>query len=736
MSSDYKLIPRPLLTGPLDVRTPLSEYPESSFRYRQNFIVKDDAGKLFRMAGFEKLLSRDSFYGNADFHDQLLPLQQYYKNKTPKPDGADDTTNFPNSTLCGSELFTRTQGRERITLQFEFTAQNGARKLIIGTQSRIALQNINTRNWRILADGMGGKTDSSLRTRFKAASLNDTVFFTNDADAPVYWNKNDTAQGCEMQSVKKVPDLVTIGLTKARVVISYKGMMLLMNVEMDGVRYGNRVVNSDENNPIGFDPATGDSITGYTTLPSSAGEKILGAMLLQDDLVVFTDKGNYLGQATGNPDAPLEFVKHYGSPDGIACLFYENTLVSDGSTIKYLGRDSLYSFSPYRRDPETVDWIHPCAGAIFNGVGDYAKINSDNCACHVAGYDSANGKMWFSWAEEGSNIPGKSLVLDTKLEFSSLTDVGFTAFCNFSPDYRQLLRDWLLQSCSCNISDMASLNLRFIKEAQPVGFCEVEPGNEGNDAIPPSRLSIYTDEEGETYGEVTEDWTLPTSDETSFCAMLNGQFASDLCGGCTTPPLFIGAYSGDWCLKQIGTAYSREVCTNPTDESTSPANNLAVQKYYSFTGEYEIVGYDSIIRSGPQNYGTLQFEKNISAILLEIEAEAQVEPCVVSFRVGSSYSARDPNVEDCGIIWSDPVNRFFQCPQTKTATQHKTDNTRDDEGLRFPFFVSAKYLYWEMKISSLSNQDSLTSTLTPGIGGAGSVGLLTTKVRQAGGGRQ
>ncbi len=692
----------------------ISDLPIGSYRFRENF-ASPDVRKLCRLPGFETLL-----FGNLDLHDQLLPLQTYFENKRPPVKGADDITKYPNSTKCLSQLLTRTQGRERITFGFEFESLGGAKKLIACTQSRIYLGNLNTGNYRILGDGFGGNYDAALNTRFSAAVLNDVAVFTNDFNEVVYWNLNGAASGCEMQSVRKVPSLLAIGVNSAAIAIEFGGTMLLMNVVMNGKRYGNRILSSDFGDATAFDPAQVDSITSLETLPNSSGETILAAAKLGDDqLIVYTDKGIYVGGETGNPDDPLEFVKHYTPESDNRCLKYKNTLVNTGVTHIYMGSDSIYVFTPYRRDPEMVTWIHNASGVIYEGIDGYPKINALNCACHVGGFDSNTKNVWFSWAATGSNVPSKSMIFNLDTEFASLVDVGFTCFFRYTPDYRPLFRDWLLENCSCAINELADLGMGFVKEGQPV--VELCTGSNPE--------SIWTNTVGTTYGVTTEDWTRGQADSTSLCALLDGKFLNDFCRQCAGTSLFIGAYSDDWCLKQIGTAYSRQVCTN-FDTSTGPGTDYENVNgvYYSFDGAYEYVGYNSVIRSTGNTFGSLQLEKSIDRIYLELTAEDQVSPCVVSMRVGASFTARDPNDPVCGIIWSKPVRKYFKCPLRKTIAEYIAQHLRPTVGTEFPIGKTGVYLYWELTIASLSDQSDLKSALVPGIGGSGCLGLLTTNV--------
>lgn len=63
---------------------------------------------------------------------------------------------------------------------------------------------------------------------------------------------------------------------------------------------------------------------------------------------------------------------------------------------------------------------------------------------------------------------------------------------------------------------------------------------------------------------VSEDYEQLASDEDSLCALLDGEIIDAGCRGCKGDTLFVAASSGDWCLKELGSVFYRELCANPT----------------------------------------------------------------------------------------------------------------------------------------------------------------------------
>ena len=111
-------------------------------------------------------------------------------------------------------------------------------------------------------------------------------------------------------------------------------------------------------------------------------------------------------------------------------------------------------------------------------------------------------------------------------------------------------------------------------------------------------LSIYTnDAKVITAGDETtetEDWEKATADEFSLCTLLDGATLDDYCRGCKPDNLVVAASSEDWCLKQLGDVFYREICLNP--EAVGETSEAGL---YGLGGELRAQPYDSIIRPAP-----------------------------------------------------------------------------------------------------------------------------------------
>ena len=418
------------LTGIKDSRSQPDEMPVGAFREVLNFWVSDER-RLCRRFGHQKLRSLEEDYNNSDLHDQLLSLQ-------------DDPS----------------VGRQPISLLYASLTAFGASTLIAGTESRLYSYNASTANWKLFAEGLGaGIDDGSLpKRRFYAAQVGDKVYFTNDYDAPFCWSIGSDA-------VEEIADMEEIGLTRAAGIWAWHNIAFYFNVEMDGKRYRNRIVWSDLNDGGSVDPSKVDSITGLVDLEDD--EEILGGTELGNIFLIFTTRRIYEVQVVAGIQT-FNFAKRYvpddnrsGSLEG--CLFYRNTLVSDGTKIYYLGEEGVYNYDLYSVGPERVEWIHKATKEMFDEIDDTA------CDSHVGHYDSTTKEIWFSYvvADTVGQLPSKTLAINTKYPHTSRIDHGYTAFCRYEPKVRASLREWFADNNICSMEELQDAGYGFEKEGLP-----------------------------------------------------------------------------------------------------------------------------------------------------------------------------------------------------------------------------------------------------------------------------
>lgn len=740
MPDIYKSVSLKPLNGVLDNRSMPEDTASGHVRHRLNF-QQNSAGRMGRAPGFEKFLSKLSGYNNEDLHDQMLAAQIYYADLDPAEDGADDVRDYPPGDVCATIRSLRAQLREHITLLYQAISTSGGRYWIVGTQSRLYELNVSIGAYRLLVDGLGGQTSDTLAVRFHVGQVKDTLVFTNDVDKLFSYTLGDEIAGCAMRATRSIPDLDLIKLSKARDIIGFKGHILLFNVVMDGGRLEHRYVWSDfmlgagslkelvpgsattgqKNDPnsyrasVSFDPAIADTIAGYGELPF--GHKLLRAIEFNGVIVAFTNRGIFNIDTTGAADRAFLHTRKYSHPDGAACLFYPNTLINCGDCLRYMGKDGIYRWDAFTIEPEREDWLHKGTGVMF------ASINAEACEAHCAGYGSRilEGReercIEFSYAEQGHDVPSHTLVVWPEQHFVSPGDYGMTAYGNCNPDARPSINDFLRQYCLCGIDDLSQ---EYIKSGLPTTNPECE-----------EITSIISDDTqevdiGDSEVAEVEDYDGAAS-ETSLCAALGDLKLDDVCLGCESETIFVGASSRDKCLKQIGTAFSREVCLN-SEVTLGALNGFA---YTNARGVYVYEGYYSKLIIGPHPLGAKDIEKNVRNVMLELEHVAEANRNVIALRVGYSYSPLDPNKEDCGVVWGNYLRKELKCPQSLTPAQYRAKNLRPDHGVEWSVFKTGRFLYFEFTIAGVRTPNDLKSDLVPCIGGESYFSSVVAEARKA-----
>jgi len=287
----------------------------------------------------------------------------------------------------------------------------------------------------------------------------------------------------------------------------------------------------------------------------------------------------------------------------------------------------------------------------------YDQVDSSCCDQVVAGFDPEAKEIWWSYPEQGSGCSNsRTLVYNVAADAADYVDHGFTSFANFIPDNRQTLGQWMTEFCG-------------------------------------------------------------GGDLNSLCESLGSRVVDDFCQECDTRKTFIGASSEDYCLKDIGTAFYREQCSNPSGEGSFNQDG----SYAPSPGSYDNEGYTSIAR-GVFPFGKSNREKVIRHILADVRAVPSVgESNYLRLRVGTSYGALDPNPggnldavgydsdtnlpaglrvsgDLCEVIWRNTQDKPLSCPETSTNTASLQGNVRPNLGIEWPVFEEGRFLFFELSI--------------------------------------
>lgn len=638
------------VTGLMDTRSSSSEIPLGGYRHVLNWTVNQNR-RLCRATGWQKLLTSDTGYNNQDLHDQLLSL-------------AGDTE------------------REPITFLFEAQTAAKTTKLFAGTATRLYALNISTGNWKIIADVYGAAGN-----RWSACQSGDVVIFTNDNDALVYHVIDQGEIEPSNQSVRTIPDLVDLNITRAAVVVSWNDVVFLMNVVEDGVFKSNRIIWGDYQSALSFKPGS-SSIGG--TFDLNSDEAILAAAPIGNSLIIYTTLRIWEINTTTTTQA-FTFSKRYDPDKKTArCLAYKRTLMSTGSNHFYMGDDGIYSYDLYHIEPTLVDYVHKGSGLVYENL---SKV----CEVHVGGYNPFTKEALFSWAKSGEDYPTSTFVVNTDQQFTYELDHGFNAFTQFRANTSVFsIRQFILQHCICASDD--EINTAGGATAKEGGFCTAPAGI----TCPATPNSFFTSTDyaydvGTPDGEAediihVEDFRLTEPDPDSFCALNSGLTIADLCAQifkadeCKTIKTFVGASAVDYCLKQFDSSvFYRERATT-----------------FVPCGTWVLDGYISRSLSGALDFNETKYDKRVTRFEAEIYPLPQTVPSKINLRVGTSAQAIDPRLAGgkCAILWEEMDALPLDCLSEVTAEQHLADGTRPDGAYEWSPFSDGRFFYFELSITN------------------------------------
>lgn len=663
-----KIIPSGALTGILDLRSSPEELVRGSLRMRQNLQTVGE-GKLRRGSGWEKLLNKTSGYNNADFHDQMLSVSSAI--------------------------------RQPVTMLFEAESSRKVRFLLAATQSVIAQLNAYSGAWTILGKGFGGQaTTDGTAPRFKCARQGDYVVFTNDLDKVQYMVLEQPAD-TNGKFILPIDDMDVIGLSRARVIWCWHNCIFLANVEMDATRFGNRLVWSNFDDPTSFDPAKLNSITGFKDLYSH--ETILAGAPVGDVFCIYTTHGIWQMTVVGGEES-FAFNRVYNgesntSNDTRKCvLAYPNTLVNVHDGHAYLAIDGAYYFNPWTMVPDRPEWLHKATADLFD------NIDTNACDAHIG--IPWGDEVYFSIARKDApnHLPDYTLRINKTYRAVDVVDAGFSAFCQFSPDQAQTVRDFIIENRICTLAGLTAAGYPYGPEGLPAN-----PISPIADFAPDSFYTTIT----QTIGDVTtEDWNQANPSAHSLCTLLAGAVLDTICRECRGLPLLVGANSVDWCLKSLGTVFYRERCANPTAAGVTTADG-----YQSSVGSYLLDPITSIIRFPAVNIADSLSE--FSQFEIKYLAVPQANPLPIGLRVGISAQPADSNATGDAIVWFTHRSQPLKLMTGKTMAEHIRDKTVPMERAHWHLWRVGRFIHIELSISGVGG-DALFGSVEAELKSAGS----------------
>lgn len=647
------------LTGALDLRSGIDTQVKGAVRWRENFrtISKTQAQ---RRPQWRRLLASTE-YNNQDLHDQLLSLQRKFNLRQPP------------------------------TCLFAGVTTSNQPVLVAATESTI--YGMTESNWRVLGDSFGRGLIDGSGPRFDVSMNGDYIVFTNGFDAPVYYPVGEP-ENDDGQSVSTFDELDLIGLTQARVTFEWRGITFFADVTMDGQRCSYRLVWSDFNNPLGYDPSVFGTLSGTQDL--NFIETILAGAPYGNGFLIYTTHG--IWSMTPNPNGgqpgqrTFSFVRLYGFDSNaqarVGCLKYRHSLVQAGEQHLYIGEDNIYAFNPFYVKPQIADWINQASVKLID------EVNAGACD-NVVG--AMNGReAWFSYPSGQSILPDETLVLNTQYSAADYLGFGFTAFAEFYTDNSQSVRQFILQNGICTEEGLKDGGYPY--------------GGEGISTFPipaPAFLPtcIYTNTPLTVLDTTVEDYTKETADVDSLCALLGTTDATAVCNRpCDGPGLFIGVSAADWCIKEIGGVWYRETCQNPT--AIGVTSDLG---YATAAGSYSLDGFDTVLRIVEMHGKTPNQDVHASKFELEFDPDIS-QPTAAVLRIGQSSQAADPNNPAAAIKWttfsSKAIGRLSPTPLTPGVRLANT--------CQWNYVMGGHYLFYDFRISGTGGDVIFTRATVTG----------------------
>lgn len=604
----------------LDGRSPLGEASWQDYRILLNTATTEERGRS-RMPGWRP--KQTATPSNEDLHDQLLAARP---GRTLKAEAAipayggtvdlvfhqhdfevgdvlisdlfpalevtavEDATTLTvsNETAdsvggplpAGSLLWLGSTGvKEPVRLIYEAVDLAGQRHFTVATQTRLYTSTGKGRNYRLLADGLGGGTAAVVRTQ--AAQLGNYVLFSNGIDPVLAWDvgAGPLAQHPQGWSVFQPYDLEGLGFQSAGVVAAFGGFAFLGDVTIESNRQASRVYWSDYNRPLEWLPGV-ESSAGYVDL--GKGETVLAIEPLGENGRCYTNKAIYAIEFVAG-DAVFRFREIYRGDDAPS---FKHGILNLGSAHLWLTQDSIASLGQYDSLPQRVEWLHKAAGFIFKGINSallrqvpvplaaFGPIDQSRCNEIAVGFDSRRGDVWISWPT--ATVPW-TLVLNLHYSKATLVDKGFTAFGSASSDQWESVRDFMLAYRICEDAD-----LRLLKEANPLN----------NDPPLVSEAPVCIWNSHEVNGEVVplEDPSLPKTED-SLCHLIEQVGAhTDLgliCESCFGDSRFYLADADTYAILE----FSPDTYTRDTLDAVSEATFPEVGE-----ASYLQLGYPTMIQ--------------------------------------------------------------------------------------------------------------------------------------------
>ena len=382
-NSPFKTLRIRPLTGPVNPVATADELPVGVFAWKEEMEVSS-ANRLGRRGGFARL--------SADPAQPLVP-----------------------------------------TLLKELSSTDGERRLMsCDISGNVKVLSGGSTNWISIGSGLTTNAEWSADFLYNVVVVSDGFGRVKSANL---------ATGGPLTDVADLSGGV-YDISAAKVVVQFSGCIMIMNFEEDGQTFGSRIKWSQLNEPTTW--ATGEGlVAGFQDLPYN--QSVLAASVVGDRLLIYTDSAIWAARAVAGAGSAFQFSQLYSDPVGrTKCLAHPRTLVTFGSSHVYLGDDGVYTFSPYQREPQRLEWLDASARILFDPSSDY-RISKEYCDV-VAGVNQSSTKqeIWISWTPKTTTdeTAPRTLIADARFKTCDFSRRGWSSFATHSRTSGTTLDQW------------------------------------------------------------------------------------------------------------------------------------------------------------------------------------------------------------------------------------------------------------------------------------------------------
>lgn len=528
------------------------------------------------------------------------------------------------------------------TLLFSSVSNDGTRRLYMGTKTKLLLLDEIAGTWSVVGSGFGQDgVLSKTSVRWKCAQLQDNLYLTNAFDKVQY----TTAGSGTMQ---EVTSLQTAGedasghavpVTNAVVIVKYSGVVMIMNVVEGGVRRASRIRWSDLNDGTYWGTGTVNPNTGATSISDfqdlDYGERILGAIEHLGYLYVYTDSSVWRCSFTVSGDPNV-------IPPTLAATLSCQKVYSEPKN------KSRCLWYPNTLVSTGEDMFYAGQDAIYR-YNLYMAVPERT-----------------EWIYRCSNLVFDEGVNGVPIDQTSCA----SPIMEYWPDSREIYFSWPVPDAT------------FV--GQP--SCNVVP------PVLSSGINLHT-------LVLNVEWE--TCDYRDFGSTAYVNFQSNIAeqGQCVQGAMFFGASSTDFCLKQFGVGYAREM-------------------FNYTTSKYSSAGYSPIL-VGEFPLGDFSQDKQIKDFMVDGFFDRDFGN-VFTLQIGMSYTQMPingkingaANIGQCGVVWKRMKDRPAKCLMLMTPEQYAAKNVIPSYRHNWPFLWRGRFIYYWLSVAQKNGSAPVNGGVT------------------------